>query len=274
MAAGLIECFVSYAQMVADATAWARSGDFDDIAAVIGVPRSGAVPASIIALHRNVHVLQLADLSRPIAAPAIRRGGRELPAGPVMVIEDTVRSGKTVTALRRRLGAHTKCGRDIVYGSLYVRETSKHVVDRSGVVIPRYSVFQWNWQHVSGMGSMLLDMDGVLYPESLPADSPAARPLFVPTFQPRAVVTGRGDHLRPETHAWLRRYGISCPVHMMPSRPLDRELLGGPAGFKAGVYSKDDEAQLFVESDWSQARAIAGLSGKPVLCTENWKLYR
>lgn len=269
----MIECFVSYAEMAADAIEWARSEAFDGVAAVIGVPRSGVVPASIVGLHRNIHVLRLEALKRPIVVSPIRRGGRKLPPGPVMVMEDTVRSGRTIADLRAKLGRATRCGRPIIYGSLYAREESRQSVDRFHRLIPRRSVFQWNWQHVKSMQHTMIDMDGVLYPDEAEADEDA-RPLFVPTYTPRAVVTGRGEHLAAYTRAWLGKHGIKCPLHMMPSDPEKREALGGPAGFKATIYAADDEAQLFVESDKTQARTIAGLAKKPVLCTQTWKLYR
>src|SRR5690606_22225355 len=120
------------------------------------------------------------------AAP-IRRGQRALPGGEVMVVEDTVRSGRTIADLQRRLGKRTRCGRRIVYGALYAREESRQSVERYHRLIPRRSVFAWNWQHVKAMQHTMLDMDGVLYPDEAEANADA-RPLFVPTYTPRAVV--------------------------------------------------------------------------------------
>lgn len=260
--------------MIADAVAWARSAVFDGVAAIVPLPRSGTLPASVIALHRNIHVLNLGDIGKRISVPPLRRGGKEFPAGPVVVLDDTVRSGKTIMRLRQQLGSRAACGRQILYAALYVRSSSRASVDLFGEIIPLHSVFAWNWQHVKEMRHYMLDMDGVLYPDQESARSGDARPLFVPSYPIRAIVTGRGLHLKDRTVRWLKHHGIGYrSLHMMPSDQAARREMGGVIEFKAAHYAADADARMFVESHREQARPIAARAGKPVLCTENWKLY-
>ena len=259
--------------MTKDAQEWASSGALNDIAAIAAVPRSGLLPASVIALHSNTHLVQLESLQGEVSASRLRRGDKELPNGPVLVLDDTARSGRTLSALKAKIGRKTACGRDLIYAALYVRESCIRSVDRYGYVIPMSSVFAWNWRHVKEMSHYMLDMDGVLFPDAAEANENPS-PIFRPTYPVRAIVTGRGEHLREHTERWLSEHEIKFySLHMMPSSPVERDGLGGPAGFKALKYARDPEARLFVESDVGQAKAISTASGKPVLCTQNWELY-
>lgn len=276
-----IERFITYQQMVKDAEAWAASDQFDDVAAVAGVPRSGCIVAGIIAAYRNLHVLTLEEIERGDIFPApLRRGNKEFPEGKIAVIEDTVRAGRSIKSVKKRIGQIAKYSnpeipqREIIYGSLYVRNYSLQHVDIFGHVIPRWSTFQWNWRHDKLMKYALLDMDGVLHPDNVSADSDA-RPLFIPTVPIRAIVTGRGEHLRDITEAWLDEWNIQYrKLFMAPSGGTERNEVGGPHGFKAMIYSRDTEARLFIESDIRQAKYICGETKRPVLCTHNWKLYK
>lgn len=53
-----------------------------------------------------------------------------------------------------------------------------------------------------------------------------------------------------------------------------RGLMMSPAEFKANVYKNADWAQLFIESEIKQAEKIFELSGKPVFCYANGKVYQ
>jgi uncharacterized HAD superfamily protein len=82
------------------------------------------------------------------------------------------------------------------------------------------------------------------------------------------------EKYRGQTEQWLIDHNISYgQLHLidLPSA-AERQRLGTHASHKAKIY-KDTNAILFYESDLKQAREIAQLSGKPVLCIADMALY-
>jgi hypothetical protein len=273
--------FISYGRMAIDAANWAMSPDFDGVAAVVGIPRSGSLVAHVVALQRNMHLLDYQDIAarKPIKAAVIRRGERALKDGPVVVIDDTIRTGKTLHAVRAKLGRKTACGRDIRYGALYHRggETEKvQAPDHQFRKIQRFSLYGWNWAHTKAMTKMILDLDGVLCANGLSPSKEwaTARPLVVPTYPCRAIVTGRRECYRELTEAWLAQSGIKYgSLLMMPTDKDEHAKNGGVVGHKAMALKSDADAVAMIESDEWQAVEIAKKAGKPVLCTQSWKVF-
>src|SRR5262245_26615315 len=75
-----------------------------DVDLVVGVPRSGLLAASILALHAN---RPLADLDGFLAGRKLQSGRTRAPSGDgeplsnaqrVLVLDDSIRSGKTLEA--------------------------------------------------------------------------------------------------------------------------------------------------------------------------------
>ncbi len=54
--------FVSNRELIDDVRDWSNRLP-DDLIAVAGVPRSGLLPALHLALHRNIHLVTLAELA-------------------------------------------------------------------------------------------------------------------------------------------------------------------------------------------------------------------
>ena len=69
----------SYQQLTSDMHAW----ELPDFAAICGVPRSGIIPATILALRRNLHSVPLSDLVQRVRRFATQNHygtGRNIPA--------------------------------------------------------------------------------------------------------------------------------------------------------------------------------------------------
>jgi len=128
-----------------------------------------------------------------------------------------------------------------------------------------------------------MDIDGVLCRDPSPDENDdgeryklflsEVEPLFVPRQRVKYLVTNRLEKYRADTVAWLSKYEVRYDhlVMMDLATKEERVRTGNHAAQKAQVYVKSETA-LFIESSLSQARAIASMSGKPVLCIENWSL--
>ena len=99
--------------------------------------------------------------------------------------------------------------------------------------------------------------------------------MVIPTNRVGALVTYRLEKYRKVTEDWLRKHGVEYGELRMfnaPSRDVRNNTIGS-AEYKAQIYRYAEWAQMFVESDRKQAEKIHQLTGKPVFCYENGKLY-
>lgn len=258
-------------------------GSFD---LVVGIPRSGMVPASMIALMHNKPV---AELDGFLAGHVMGRGQTRALEGwspsaddyrRILVVDDTVNTGGSIQRARARL-AEVAPKVEATFLVPYAYKRSLDHVDTALEICPKPRIFEWNLLHAWLVTRACFDIDGVLCRDPSDAendDGPRYReylegvaPLAVPTQRIRRIVTSRLEKYRPETEAWLATHGIEYEhLHMLdlPSAH-DRRRLGGHASFKAAVYASDPDSVLFVESDPAQAAVIARKSGKPVLDYQN-----
>jgi len=255
-----------------------------DVDLVVGIPRSGLLAASILALHLNLPLTDLRGFleGRALqAGPRLRR--RDNGAGRVhvkhaLVIDDSVLGGATMQTARRQVREAGPACR-VTFGAVYVSPAARLDVDLhlEEIVGPR--VFEWNLMHGGMIGRSCVDVDGVLCTDPTDRqndDGPRyrdflqnARPLLLPTVPVGWLVTCRLRKYRDLTEQWLQRHGVRYgSLYMMdfPSKAA-RLAAGSHATFKADIYGMTDAA-LFVESSLRQAVGIAQRSGRPVLCME------
>lgn len=256
-----------------------------DVDLVVGVPRSGLLPASMVALALN---LPLADIDGFVA-------GRMLSAGNtrrrglfdqsieefrrILVVDDSVRTGGSMREARAKLADLPRQERLMfcaIYGDGDVHIDADLVLE----AVPEPRIFQWNLMHHSIVSKSCFDIDGVLCFDPSHHDNDdgerylaflnEARPLMTPTHRLGHLVTSRLERYRPQTEAWLAAQGIEYDRLWMLDLPSaeERRKAGAHGRFKAEVYSKLD-AVLFIESEERQAIEIARLSGKPVLSIES-----
>lgn len=104
-------------------------------------------------------------------------------------------------------------------------------------------------------------------------------PYLIPTRKVLGVVTGRMEFYRGPTQQWLLRQGIlpllpmQMSKHPRPGARPRRAELNNTAHEKAREYAAVEAARLFVESKSWQAQQIHEITGKPVLCTHDLRLY-
>ena len=264
-----------------------------DIDFVIGVPRSGMIPASMVAEFINVPLIDVDSFcagARPTRGGRLRLTNRDQ-TSKVLVLDDTVFRGKSMNKAKEKLTPFAD-RYQFIYAAVYLEGRGADVVDFWFEDVRKYTnhytqivLYEWNiFHHIpSIMDFCMYDMDGVLCVD--PPDErnvemyesyiKNATPLFTPTVRIGSIVTYRLKRYRDITERWLNKNGITYgDLIMFQAMSWDERNQSGisPDQFKANHYIKSN-AGLFVESNDHQARRIHELSGKPVLCVETNILY-
>lgn len=242
---------------------------------IVGVPRSGMIPAALIAT-----LLQL-----PLATPESyaagivhgRSGGRVVVGKRVLLVDDSCNKGAAMARAVKLLPKGTIPTRLAIFGPYQVEPTS--VCDIWFEIVPGPRVFAWNMAKHIRLSRWGFDFDGVLCRDNSKAendDGPryrtfleSAEPLFLPKRPVGAVITGRLEKYRPETESWLRRHGIEWEhLVMMPfATKAERMAHGGRGQWKAEQVKRLG-LEMFIESCPKQAGIIAREAQVPVWCME------
>lgn len=257
---------------------------------VVGIPRSGMLVASIIALKQN---LPLTDLYSFLRNDDLKKGStrtykhadlvKPQDAKKVLLVDDSISTAKSMHAALEQVRA--VYSGEVMTLAAFAEKRNQHLVDMHLELVEQPRVFEWNIMHHPFMGQACLDIDGVLCLDPTAEqndDGPnyrdflnTTRPLFIPSLKVAHLVTSRLEKYRPETEAWLQRNGVQYgTLHMLdlPSAE-ERRRLKIHHKFKAEVYSRYPQTRLFVESEERQAIEIMQLSGKPVYCIETNEMY-
>jgi adenine/guanine phosphoribosyltransferase-like PRPP-binding protein len=250
-----------------------------DIDLIVGVPRSGVMVASVMALNLNVRFCDLGAFLRndllQTGSTRTARGGHIVcaqDAKNVLVVDDSIYTGEALDAVRAQIKTCSYSGK-VTYMAFYATAGSTRKADVYAQVVPMPRLFQWNICHRKDLATFCFAIDGVLCEPPSAADQndnvrynnfiTNARRLMVPSYKVGYVVTSRPEKYRRQTELWLAQNGIEYQQLYMPDLPA--ESRDGKIAFKARIYASLPNAVLFVESDHVQAVAIANLSGKPVL---------
>lgn len=253
-----------------------------DVDLVVGIPRSGMVPAYQIGLFLNRLVC---DIDNFIADGSISHGHtRKLgvslsslrQARHILLVDDSIASGGSMKKALARIQESGYAGRISTCAAI-VAPSQESSVDVSFITLPQPRLFEWNAFHHACVENACFDMDGVLCVDPTAHDNDDgpryekflanARPLFRPTLRIGHIVSARLEKYRGLTEDWLAANNISYgQLHLvdLPSR-AERIRQGAHCSHKIRIY-RETNASMFYESDPGQAREIATGSGKPVLC--------
>lgn len=253
-----------------------------DIVAVAGIPRSGMMPASLLAMMLHVPLLEVTGPSLRALASGTRMDEVPISAGRVLVVDDSVCTGAVMRDVQMSLGPRAK----FVYCAMYVRPETATLVEIYARLVPDPHLFEWNLPNCIQAESAAFDMDGVLCeewrgdevndPEGYLSFIANARPCWLPRRRPvPLIVTARLEQHRAATMIWLQQQGIEViKLVMGPWKDVaERRANYSASKHKGRVYSQSD-CRLFIESDPIQAREIHLASQKPVLCNTTGELLR
>jgi uncharacterized HAD superfamily protein/hypoxanthine phosphoribosyltransferase len=249
---------------------------------VVGIPRSGMIPAAIIATHLQ---MPLADVGGYAKGIVNGRGGKGIAtAERVLLVDDSVNQGRAMATAAAIVKQRARSVTRLAIFGPYKPEAA-HAVDVAFADCPGPRVFAWNMAKHKRLGRWGMDFDGVLCRDNTNAendDGPryeafvaGAEPLFLPRRPVGHIVTCRLEKYRAATEAWLQRHGVEFgQLHMMPfETKAERMAAGNRGGWKAGIV-REIGVEMFIESCPKQAGIIARKAGVPVWCARTQEVIR
>lgn len=242
----------SLSQLNSDVMVFAQQLPRDDFDSVVGVPRSGLLPATLLAKYLNC----------PMGCTK-----------RTLLVDDSLLKGRTLREWKDKINP---CRTAVVY----LKPGMQNVVDYFYETVDSPRFFEWNLWHHPRLRDICMDIDGLLCrdPTTEENDNGPCYERFIETVKPRIIpqseigwlVTCRLEKYRAMTQAWLGRYGIRYKYLVMCNH-IEIRRRRKHARYKARAYDWTD-AILFVESSSAQARQMKQFTRKPVLDMERGRL--
>jgi uncharacterized HAD superfamily protein len=247
-----------------------------DIGSVYGIPRSGLLPASIVATLLGANLAPVGGVLKMGArgSMTVKRGSK------VLLLDDSIYGG---AAMRNALALMSP-GQDIITCAIYAHPKAINKVHIYAEELGGPRMFEWNFLGIKATEDYMFDMDGVICSDPAVYDDDGmkygneiaygVKPLYLPQVKIHSICTNRIERWRPETIAWLERYNIRYDELIMQpyATAVERRKKSFTPEYKAQNFN-NSTATVFVESHVSQAIEIAKRTHKPVLCIENMYLY-
>ena len=247
----------------------------ENVDAIIGVARSGLIPASIISTYLHLPLFSVSwhepenivNLSGGHRKPSIDNIKR------VVVIDDSTASGTTWENLK----ALDFKFPEVITAAIYVEPFAKIQPKIIGRYLSLPHLFSWNFFNNYMMEVTGIDFDGILCPDPPFGSGPeyelwlsdAKRLLAIRMYKVKAIITARGEKYRNITEAWLKRYGIAYQnLIMAPEHGMSVDDI---IKFKYDTIKKLG-LTYFVESADDIARRLTG-SCRYVICPAAKKVY-
>jgi hypoxanthine phosphoribosyltransferase len=250
---------------------------------IVGVARSGMIPASIMAAYLHVPLL---SLSQDRGLIDIGHGARlrsQIKRDPthILIVDDTVATGNEMS---RAVGVVASQYPKAMISKCAIYSTSRGLrhLDYAYASYDGLHFLEWNFQNAGHGAQAAYDFDGVLcrdftYSEMRNAETYiAAIRNIEPKYLPRRthiqlIVTARPQWTRTDTLAWLSHHGITTARLEMWPGPWSPDAAAA-AEWKAEHF-KSSKLPLFIESSTFQAKRIHELTGLPVLSIEAKQLF-
>lgn len=241
---------------------------------VVGLPRSGMIPAALIATMHKVPLADLHTYNRGLCWP-VRGHIEKLPETPirVLMVDDTVRHGVTMKWALQSVARKDEITRFAVWEE--TGPNGHHDFAAGRVAGPR--AFPWNIWRSRALQTAACDMDGVLCRDPTKEendDGPhylefmgSVRPLYRPQYELQSIITGRREKYRAQTEGWLIRHGVRYKKLLMKFDALAHDQ-------SKAKHIQQTGPALYIESDPRQAAKIAQQVRIPVFCTGNQRVYR
>ena len=257
-----------------------------DVSLIVGIPRSGMLPANLLALYLNK---PFTDIDSFIEGRVYHCGERgtfihKNETEKVLIVDDSIASGNALNKAKEKLRpfliAHPNI--TILYAAVFSTKNTDNMVDIFCENIEGNRIFQWNLFHHAGYIPLsIFDIDGVLCPNPpIDDDGPLYRDyianapvLYKPSLRIDKLVSCRLEKYRTLTEDWLARNGIEYnELHMLQFNTKDERIQWGKHGEYKGIIYKKSNDILFIESSLQEALDIFKVSKKPVFCIENFKM--
>ena len=269
-----------------------------NIGGVLGCPRSGMIPASIIATSLSIPLYSLSDGVVVKLHSVSNHGGyrmgmfEEKNNLPILVIDDCCHTGAEMLLTKKLLKACSP-RQHFIYSAVFSRSRSvPNHIDLYSKAYDLNHMFERDIYNNTSSKKIVFDMDGVLceekpyeidkssYEEHLKNLQPIKTNL--PTlFGCKAVCTGRPKKYRRITQEWLSKNGVIYEKLIMFSgsyKEKAADYISVVGKYKAEECLKMRDVRLFIESSDEEAKVIAKAlrasdNLTPVICSTTKKVY-
>lgn len=189
-----------------------------DVDLIVGIPRSGMLPANLLALYLNK---PFTDIDSFIEGKIYSSGERgkyidSSTTHKILIVDDSIDKGGAKRKAESKL-QEVKNNYELLYAAIYATSKSVSFVDFYCEIIDTNRVFQWNlFHHNSIIPYSCFDIDGVLCKNPpLDDDGPIysnylrnAVPYLIPSLEIDTIVSCRLEKYRSQTEAWLKENGV------------------------------------------------------------------
>lgn len=268
--------FITYNQLKRDVIDWTEDLP-KNLDVIVGVERSGLIPATMLALHLNIPVISLNDYVRGYYDGVVKYADSKIELKSLcnaFIVDDSASSGRAIQKVREILG------NDFAYktGVVYATRESTGFVDYYYKFIDRPRMFEWNFQHNDNLNNALLDIDGVIFKEPPSEDTTEVyeaylvnpTPLYIPTVPVMGLVTGRLEKYREVTEKALEKYGVKYDTLVMSNYDSPQERRKNSMAVMKAQEFNNSKATVFIESSKEQADIMRKMCTKDIICIEEF----
>jgi len=270
--------FVTVDELVIWTTEWIKSfpTSYD---LIIGIPRSGLLVATIIALK----------LGKPLSTPELFCQNQFFKSDVIpkkreykniLLVDDSFTSGRTMEKSLKLLLSH-QGNLNITRATLITTKNSANSVDLYYKIIPHPRIFEWNIVHAK-KGKLASDLDGVICENCPPGiDShedlyiewiKTAKPYIIPTFEIDVIISSRLERYRSETEMWLAKHGVRYKELILWDIKSKKERKGNHGRYKSEILLKY-KPDRFWESSLKEAEEVWEATKIPTWCLDEMVLF-
>ena len=129
---------------------------------IVGVPRSGMIPAYMIGLFINKRVCSLNELLEGILPGYGKRipGEQDNDIRNILIVDDSICTGRAILEVKEK--TKNLKGYNIEYLAIYTNNVRNDLVDYTFEYVATPRLFQWNYMNMVWTQRSCFDMDGVL----------------------------------------------------------------------------------------------------------------
>ena len=171
---------------------------------IVGVPRSGMLPANLVALYLNK---PFTDLDSFVEGHIYSCGNRVKEQikeiKNVLVIDDSIGLGAQIKITKNKL-KNLENKYNFIHAAIFARSQSKHLVNVYCEIVDGPRIFEWNMFHHDIIENACVDIDGVICQNPLIDDDgteyikqiSCAKPLYIPSRKIKTLISCRLEKYR------------------------------------------------------------------------------